>query len=1085
MKTIVEKLYLRGCLLFLLVVGLTQTGFAQPFIHPGGLHTLADLNRMQTNVLAGNHPWIDDWNVLITDSEAQSNYSDHATANMGSSRQNADLDAHAAYLNTVRWYISGNANFANEAVKICNDWSGKVNQVPSGTDVPGLMGIAIAHFAEVGELLRIYPGWSAASFSAYTNMMITYLYPSCNSFLTSHNGACISSYWANWDACNVEALLAMGVLCDNTNIYSQGVSYFETGAGMGSISNAVPFLYDGGSLGQWQESGRDQEHAQLGVGELGNACQIAWNQGLDLFGFGNNRLLAGAEYVARCNLSYPISSIPFTYYDNCSSSGNCYLSINGIGRLDDRPVWELLYNHYVVLQGLTATNVQAMAQAMRPEHGSIDHFGYGTLTFTLNAAASPYPPSPVPPAPSGLAATPSVSQVFLNWPPSSNYTAQGYVVRRATSASGPYTTISSWNANTSPQYTDTTATNGTTNYYEVAATNQSGLGAWSPSASATPQASTALPTPWVDQDIGAVGLSGSAAYSGVSSNTFIVNGAGSGIGGTADSFNFAYGGVTGNFTLIGRLASVNWSSSGADDIGLMMRESLSPGAMETTVTLGDTGDRECYFGTRTSTGGSMSGQLGNDYTWTPVWFKLQRAGNTFSAAQSLDGTNWFAVGSPVTMTMSNTYYVGLAVTANATNAVNTTIFDNVTTNGIAAIAEPPAAPTGLWASSSAADGQIVLNWTASVGATSNNVWRSTAATGPYANIATVGTATTCVDNHVMDGTPYYYEVSALNGLGESAISQYVEGIPDNPLSGTVIGTAGSWSNDGDVIADVFDNNLNTFFDGPDSTGDWVGLDFGAGVSNVINQIAYCPRAGYASRMEGGVFQGSSVSNFSSGVVTLFTVSATTPPAQGIFTFQPVTNSTAFRFVRYLGPANGNCNVAEVKYFGNSYAASLPAVPTNLTAAAGDAQVSLSWNASAKATGYSIVQASASAGPFSPIANAATTNLVDSGLTDGVIYYYAVSATNGVGASANSAAVAVQPVSSAPVRLAAQLAGNLLQLNWPSDHIGWVLQAQTNSLSAGLGGGWADVLSNVVVGTNQIAIPINTSNGSVFLRLVHP
>jgi fibronectin type 3 domain-containing protein len=1070
------------CFLVIVLLELRQAVLGQSFIHPGGLHTLADLNRIQTNVLAGNHPWIDDWNVLITDSQAQSNYSDHATSNMGSSRQNADLDAHAAYLNTIRWYISGNVNYANEAVKICNDWSARVNQVSSGTDVPGLIGIPIAHFAEVGELLRIYPGWSAASFQAYTNMMVQYLYPSCNSFLTTHNGACISSYWANWDACNLEALIAMGVLCDNTNFYDQGVNYFESGDGMGSISNAVQYLYDGGVLGQWQESGRDQEHAQLGVGELGAACQTAWNQGLNLFSFGNNRLLAGAEYVAHCNLSYPIPSIPFTYYDNCANSGNCYLSINGIGRLDDRPVWELLYNHYVVLQGLTATNVQAMAQAMRPEHGSIDHFGYGTLTFTLNAADSPYPPSPVGPAPAGLTATPGVSQVFLNWAPSSNYTAQGYVVRRSTSINGTYSTITSWNAETSPQYVDTTAVNGTTYYYEVAATNQSGTGAYSAPASATPQAAGSLPAAWSDEDIGAVGLAGSGTYSGVSSNTFIVSGAGSGISGTADSFNFANAGVTGNFTLIAQLAAVNWSSSGADDVGIMMRETLSPNAKAAVVTLGNTGDRECYFGTRTSTGGSMSGQLGNDYTWTPVWFKLQRVGNIFSAYQSLDGNNWFEVGSPITMTMSNTYYVGLAVTANSTTASDTTTFNNVTTNGVVAITEPPTAPTGLWASASAANAQIVLNWAASVGATSNNIWRALASGGPYTNIATVGAVAAYTDANVVDGTPYFYEVNALDNEGASATSASVEAIPNNPLSGSVIGTSGSWNNDGDVIADAFDSNLNTFFDGPDSAGDWAGLDFGAGVSNVINQIAYCPRPSYAARLEGGMFQGCNASNFTNGVVTLFTVPASAP-ALGVFTFQPVTNFTAFRYVRYLGPANGNCNVAEVKFFGNSYAASLPAVPANLSAVAGNVQVTLNWNAAANATGYNVWRSTTNGGPYTLDANVSAADFIDTGLADGTVYYYVVSATNGLGASANSSQIAAQPVSTAPVGLSFLQSGSALGISWPQDHTGWVLQTQTNSLATGLSTNWVDV--GGTSSTNAITVPINSANGSIFFRLIYP
>src|SRR6266702_7570481 len=110
-----------GMYLFLILL-LSQTARAQ-YVHPGGLHTQADLDRMKTQVAAGDHPWIDDWNLLIADPLAQNSYADHATANMGSRRQNADQDAHAAYLNAIRWYISGDTSYANEAVKILNDWS--------------------------------------------------------------------------------------------------------------------------------------------------------------------------------------------------------------------------------------------------------------------------------------------------------------------------------------------------------------------------------------------------------------------------------------------------------------------------------------------------------------------------------------------------------------------------------------------------------------------------------------------------------------------------------------------------------------------------------------------------------------------------------------------------------------------------------------------------------------------------------------------------------------------------------------------------------------------------------------------------
>ena len=82
-----------------------------------------------------------------------------------------------------------------------------------------------------------------------------------------------------------------------------------SGAGNGSIAHAIPFLH--GDLGQWQESGRDQGHTVMGVGLLGTICEMAWNQGVDLYGYDDNRFLKGAEYVARYNLG---RDVPFTTY---------------------------------------------------------------------------------------------------------------------------------------------------------------------------------------------------------------------------------------------------------------------------------------------------------------------------------------------------------------------------------------------------------------------------------------------------------------------------------------------------------------------------------------------------------------------------------------------------------------------------------------------------------------------------------------------------------------------------------------------------------------------------------------------------
>jgi hypothetical protein len=859
------------------------------FTHPGGLLTLTDLDRMKTQVAAGAHPWIDDWNVLITDSQAQYTYTAAAQANMGANRQRADADAHAAYLNTIRWYISGDTRFANCAVNILNAWSAAVNQVPTGTDIPGLIGIPIFDFALAGEVLRTYSGWAPADFDRFKNMMTAYLYPVVDDFLDNHRGAAIDHYWSNWDAANLGAKIAMGVLLDNQTIFDEGVAYYQSGAGNGSIMHAVYYVHPG-NLGQWQESGRDQEHAQLAVGLLATAAQVAWNQGVDLYGYAGNRLLMGAEYVAQTNLSKPV---PYTTYNNSDNVKQYYISINGIGRLDDRPVWELIYNHYVVLQGLSAPNVQAMAQLMRPEHGSADHFGYGTLTFTLSAAASPYPPSPVAPAPTGLTATAGVGQVMLKWN-SSGDTAQGYRIQRATASGGPYTTIASWTANTTPEYTDTSVTNGTTYYYVVAANNQSGTSANSSQASAKPVASGALPAGWAQRDIGAVNSAGSATFASVSNGAFVVTGNGNDIGGTADSFSYAYKSVSGNYTFVARLLI-----NGSNKVGLMMRETLDANSKAVTITLGETGGRETKMRTRSSTGGSMSTQTGNAYTWTPVWYKLQRSGNTFTAYQSLDGVTWFMVGSS-TVSMANTYYVGLAVCA------STATFDNVV--------GPPAAPGDLTAAGGNA--QVFLSWSPMPDAIGYNVKRAVASGGPYAIVGPGVTASNFADSEVVNGRTYFYVVAAIMpGGGETANSAEASATPgvNVKLSGTIIGTSGSWGNNPATTKEAaMDGSLTTFYDAVHASGDWVGLDLGT--PTTITQVKYCPRSGYASRMVGGQFQASNAADFSSGVVTLFTISST--PTTGVLTTQAISDATPYRYVRYLGPTGGYCNVAEVEFYGN-------------------------------------------------------------------------------------------------------------------------------------------------------------------------
>jgi autotransporter-associated beta strand protein len=128
------------------------------------------------------------------------------------------------------------------------------------------------------------------------------------------------------------------------------------------------------------------------------------------------------------------------------------------------------------------------------------------------------------------------------------------------------------------------------------------------------------------------------------------------------------------------------------------------------------------------------------------------------------------------------------------------------------------------------------------------------------------------------------------------------------LSGTIFGFTPPWAAGYDS-AKAFDGNTSTFCDDNSTGTGYTGIDLGSGNAQLLAYIRYYPRSGYLSRMTGGKFQGS---NDNSTWTDLYTI-----PSDPTLAWQMVTvsNTTAWRYLRYLGPANGHCNVSEVEFYG--------------------------------------------------------------------------------------------------------------------------------------------------------------------------
>jgi phosphatidylserine/phosphatidylglycerophosphate/cardiolipin synthase-like enzyme/regulation of enolase protein 1 (concanavalin A-like superfamily) len=209
---------------------------------------------------------------------------------------------------------------------------------------------------------------------------------------------------------------------------------------------------------------------------------------------------------------------------------------------------------------------------------------------------------------------------------------------------------------------------------------------WSFTTAGTPAGGGQLPAGWSTTDVGGVGAIGSATYE---TGSYLVSGSGADIWGTADEFRFVYTNLTGDGSIVARVAALS-NENAWTKAGVMMRDGFGAGAAHGTMFVSSS--KGLAFQRRTAPNG-LSTSTAGPFAGDPYWVRMSRSGNVLTAAVSADNVNWTTVGSQ-TIAMGATIQVGLALTSHLDGTLSTATFDNVSVGAIAPPPPPPPPPPG-------------------------------------------------------------------------------------------------------------------------------------------------------------------------------------------------------------------------------------------------------------------------------------------------------------------------------------------------------------------------------------------------------
>ncbi len=277
--------------------------------------------------------------------------------------------------------------------------------------------------------------------------------------------------------------------------------------------------------------------------------------------------------------------------------------------------------------------------------------------------------------------------------------------------------------------------------------------------------------------------------------------------------------------------------------------------------------------------------------------------------------------------------------------------------------EVPDVPSAMTVT--AGDNEATIEWSAVARATSYNIYRSTTQ-GLQGTKVGASATTSYVDSTALNGTTYYYQLTADNAGGEGAASAQSPGVTPAVPATTPAAPTG--------VSAVAGNGQVTV--------NWTAVT-GATSYNV-----------YRSTTQG--VQGTMIGSIASSATASYT---DTTSVNGTTYYYTITAVNAAGESPASMQSSGATPTAPI---------TVPAAPTGVNATDGIAQVTVAWTTATGATSYKVYRSTAQGQQGMLIGSTSAASLADSTALNGTTYYYAVTASSSAGESPASAAASVTP-----------------------------------------------------------------------------